>query len=164
MEDLTILSTCGVKGRPPRAPTIKCVKWQAPRIQVMKINVDGGTSGSPALYAIELAFDRGWTNIWLESDSTYVVHILKSSHHVVPWRLLTRWHRVRRLKTDLHMVVSHIYKEGNAVADRLTREEVDSFRGAPFSLPTGFVPKEGFPVARFLTGPRPLDSYVVLWF
>ncbi|KAL8528724.1 hypothetical protein ACS0TY_006251 [Phlomoides rotata] len=51
------------------------------------------------LYAIEIAYDKGWTNIRLESDSTYVVHILKSSHH----------------------------EEGNAVADRLMREEVYSF-------------------------------------
>ncbi|KAL8458489.1 hypothetical protein ACS0TY_036128 [Phlomoides rotata] len=34
---------------------------------------------STTLYAIEIAYDKGWTNIWLESDSTYVVHILKSS-------------------------------------------------------------------------------------
>ncbi|KAL8479156.1 hypothetical protein ACS0TY_026131 [Phlomoides rotata] len=41
-----------------------------------------------ALYAVELAHDRVWTNIWLESDSTYVVHILKSSNLDVHWRLL----------------------------------------------------------------------------
>ncbi|KAL8472978.1 hypothetical protein ACS0TY_029984 [Phlomoides rotata] len=227
MEDLAILSACEVKGRPPRAPTIKCVKWQAPPIQVMKINVDGGTSGTPGkltgggvfcdnfgvfrgcfavahgrgyaieaelatfLYAIELTYDKGWTNIWLESDSTYVVHILKLSNPEVPWRLLGRWHHVHRLRTDLNMVVSHIYMEGNAMAHRLTREEVYSFRwwsepaiflipflqknivsdfitslscrGAPFSLSADFVPKKGFPVARFLIGPRPLDSFVVIW-
>ncbi|KAL8492107.1 hypothetical protein ACS0TY_023652 [Phlomoides rotata] len=32
-----------------------------------------------------------WTNIWLESDSTYVVHIFKSGDPDVPWRLLARW-------------------------------------------------------------------------
>ncbi|KAL8487646.1 hypothetical protein ACS0TY_024096 [Phlomoides rotata] len=49
LEDFAILSACGVKRRPPRAPSIKCIRWQPPlpRIQVMKINVDGGASGSP---------------------------------------------------------------------------------------------------------------------
>ncbi|KAL8510842.1 hypothetical protein ACS0TY_017597 [Phlomoides rotata] len=47
LEDLAILSSCGVKGRPPRAPTIKFIRWQAPPFQVMMINVDGGASGSP---------------------------------------------------------------------------------------------------------------------
>ncbi|KAL8482891.1 hypothetical protein ACS0TY_025795 [Phlomoides rotata] len=144
MEDLAILYACGVKGRPPRAPTIKFVRCQALPINVMKINVDGGASGSlchltgvggfrdnfgvfrgcfavshgwgfafevelaSALYIIELAHDRGWHNIWLESDSTYVVHILKSSDPAVPWSLLARWHHVRRLRSDMNMVVSHI--------------------------------------------------------
>ncbi|KAL8547600.1 hypothetical protein ACS0TY_007065 [Phlomoides rotata] len=79
------------------------------------------------LYAIEIAYDNGWTKIWLESDSTYVVHILKSSLPEVPRRLLDRWHRVRRLRTKLSIVVSHIYKEGNVVVDKLTREEVYNF-------------------------------------
>ncbi|KAL8477241.1 hypothetical protein ACS0TY_029509 [Phlomoides rotata] len=111
-----------------------------------------------AFCAIELAYDKGWSNIWLESDSTYVVHILKSSSPEIPWRLLARWYQVRWLRPNLHMVVSHIFREGNAVADRLSRKEVDRFIRAPFSLTAGFVPKEGFPVARFLMGPRPLDS------
>ncbi|KAL8535021.1 hypothetical protein ACS0TY_010878 [Phlomoides rotata] len=152
MEDLVILSACGVKGRPPRAPNIRCVRWQVPPINVIKINIDGGAAGSPGLltggevfrdnfgvfrgcfavshgrgfafeaelattlFSIELAHDKGWNTIWLESDSTYVVHILKSID------------RVRRLRSGLNMVVSHIYREGNAVADRLTREVVDKFQ------------------------------------
>ncbi|KAL8485253.1 hypothetical protein ACS0TY_027527 [Phlomoides rotata] len=81
-----------------------------------------------ALLAIELAHDKGWNNLWLESDSTYVVHFLKSDLPDVPWRLMARWHRVRRLRPHLHIVVSHIFQEGNAVADRLSREEVSRFK------------------------------------
>ncbi|KAL8509505.1 hypothetical protein ACS0TY_016646 [Phlomoides rotata] len=226
VEDLSILAACGVLGRPPRAPTIRRIRWQVPPMHMMKVNIDGGAAGSPGdltgggvfrdqfgvfrscfavshgrgfafeaelasvFYAIELAHDRGWINIWLESDSTYVVHCLKSGEPDVPWSLMARWHRVRRLKSAMNLVVSHIYREGNAVADRLTCEEVHvfewwsvpplflflsfrricfrifivfpRFRGAPFSLSTGFVPKVGFPVARFLMEHRPLDRFVVL--
>ncbi|KAL8530023.1 hypothetical protein ACS0TY_007193 [Phlomoides rotata] len=78
-------------------------------------------------FAIEIACEKGWSNLWLESDSTYVVNVLKNRQSLVPWRLLGRWHRIRRLLGDLHFVVSHIYRKGNASADRLTREPVDYF-------------------------------------
>ncbi|KAL8515556.1 hypothetical protein ACS0TY_014298 [Phlomoides rotata] len=89
------------------------------------------------LFAIELAYEKRWFNIWLESDSTYVVHILNSGSPEIPWRLLARWHRVRRLRTTMHMVVSHIYREGNAMANRLSREEVDRFLW--WSVPLDFL-------------------------
>ncbi|KAL8537631.1 hypothetical protein ACS0TY_012667 [Phlomoides rotata] len=162
--DLAILAACKVQGKPPKGPTVKCVRWQPPPIGVMKINVDGSAAGSPgqltgggifrdhygvfrgcftathgcgfafeaelatALLAIELAHDKGWNNLWLESDSTYVVHLLKSDLPEVPWRLMARWHRVRQFRPHLHIVVSHIFREGNAVADRLPREEVSTFK------------------------------------
>ncbi|KAL8503958.1 hypothetical protein ACS0TY_022623 [Phlomoides rotata] len=144
------------------------------------------------LFAIELAYEKCWFNIWLESDSTYVVHILNLGCPEILWRLLARWHWVRRLRTTIHMVVSHIYREGNVVANIGSRERrwIDScggrfhrfffalsfrrilllifivslrFRGALFSLSAGFVPKEGFPVGRFLMGPQPLVRSVVFW-
>ncbi|KAL8499339.1 hypothetical protein ACS0TY_022354 [Phlomoides rotata] len=184
--DLDILSACKVKGRPPKAPTVKCVRWQPPPIGIMKINVDGSAAGSPgqltcggmfhdhygvfrgyftatqgcgfafevelatALLAIEIAHDKGWNNLWLESDSTYVVHFLKSDHPEAPWRLMTRWHRVRRLRPHLYVVVSHIFWEGNVVADRLSHEEVYRFRW--WSEPPGFL----FP---FLQRDISLDFY-----
>ncbi|KAL8525168.1 hypothetical protein ACS0TY_014697 [Phlomoides rotata] len=80
-----------------------------------------------ALFAIELAHDKGWKTIWLESDSTYVVQMLKSNNIDVLWSLVTRWHRVHWLRSDMNMVVSHIFREGNAVADRLMHEVVDKF-------------------------------------
>ncbi|KAL8512953.1 hypothetical protein ACS0TY_019205 [Phlomoides rotata] len=96
-DDLAILSTFGVQGRPHRAPNIRCVRWQVPLVNVIKINIDGGAAGSPGpltgggfsvivlecfamshgrgfafeaelastLFAIELAYDKGWKTIWL---------------------------------------------------------------------------------------------------
>ncbi|KAL8508425.1 hypothetical protein ACS0TY_018883 [Phlomoides rotata] len=154
--DLAILLTCRVKERPPKAPTVLCVRWQLLPIGIMKINVDDSVTGSPglligggifrdhyvthgcgfafeaecatALLAIELAHDKGWNNLWLESDSTYVVQFLKYDNLEVPWRLMARWHCVRWLRPHLNVVVSHIFREGNAVADRLSREEFYMFK------------------------------------
>ncbi|KAL8513176.1 hypothetical protein ACS0TY_019389 [Phlomoides rotata] len=77
---------------------------------------------------LKLPMRRARTTFLLESYSTYVVQILKSSHPEVPWRLLARWHHVRGFREEMQIVVSHIYRKGNEVADRLTREEVHSFR------------------------------------
>ncbi|KAL8462101.1 hypothetical protein ACS0TY_033254 [Phlomoides rotata] len=89
-----------------------------------------------AFYAIKLAHDMGWTNLWLESDSTYVVHFFMSGEPDVPWSLMAIWHRVRMLKSVMNLVV-HIYMEGNAVADRLTREKVHIFEW--WSVPPSFL-------------------------
>ncbi|KAL8509015.1 hypothetical protein ACS0TY_016271 [Phlomoides rotata] len=77
--------------------------------------------------AVEIAFDKHWLHLWLETDSIYVVNILKHHTSLVPWRLLGQWHRVRRMMGDMQIVVSHIFREGNTTADRLTREPVDGF-------------------------------------
>ncbi|KAL8550357.1 hypothetical protein ACS0TY_008976 [Phlomoides rotata] len=66
-------------------------------------------------------------NIWLESDSSYVVNFLKTRSLLVPWRLLGQWHKTRRMMDSMQIVVSHIFREGNASADRLTREPIDRF-------------------------------------
>lgn len=68
---------------------------------------------------IEIAFERGWHNIWLESDSTIVVHAFKNES-LVPWHLKTRWHNCLVLTTRMRFIVSHIFREGNTCADGLT--------------------------------------------
>ncbi|KAL8508341.1 hypothetical protein ACS0TY_018804 [Phlomoides rotata] len=80
-----------------------------------------------AFTAIALAHDKHWTSIWLESDSLYVVNFLMTRPLIVPWRLLGQWHKTRRLMDDMQIMVSHIFREGNASAHRLTREPVDRF-------------------------------------
>ncbi|KAL8515515.1 hypothetical protein ACS0TY_014270 [Phlomoides rotata] len=187
--DLEVLSRFGITGRPQMAPAVYCIRWQPPPCRVMKVNVNGGAAGSPGqlrgggvfrdnfgvfrccfaasfgagfafeaelattFMALDLAFERHWNAIWLETNSSYVVHVLKAR------------------PLEMSLVVSHIFREGNASADRLTREAIGrlifivlmELRGVPFSLVMGFIPKEGFSTSRFLTGPRPLDWFVVLW-
>ncbi|KAL8479299.1 hypothetical protein ACS0TY_026238 [Phlomoides rotata] len=38
--------------------------------------------------AVEIAFEKRWLHIWLESDSIYVVTVFKNRNSLVPWRLL----------------------------------------------------------------------------
>ncbi|KAK3218041.1 hypothetical protein Dsin_012011 [Dipteronia sinensis] len=40
-----------------------------------------------ASMAINLAWQNGWHRIWLESDCSYVVHLLASRSEQVPWRI-----------------------------------------------------------------------------
>lgn len=46
---------------------------------------------------------KGWTTLWIESDSTYVVTLLRSRSHLVPWN-----HRNRCLLT-LHHLRNHSF-------------------------------------------------------
>ncbi|KAL8556944.1 hypothetical protein ACS0TY_004425 [Phlomoides rotata] len=78
-----------------------------------------------ALHAICIAAEKGWTQVWIECDSMYVVHCLRNTDTKIPWRLLPLWHRTRSKLANVWLVVSHIYREGNVIADRLTRESVD---------------------------------------
>ncbi|KAL8480982.1 hypothetical protein ACS0TY_027497 [Phlomoides rotata] len=42
-----------------------------------------------AFYALEIAYVKGWMNIWMECDSTYVVQFLKFPNPMVPWRFIS---------------------------------------------------------------------------
>ncbi|XP_057795996.1 uncharacterized protein LOC131012095 [Salvia miltiorrhiza] len=67
--------------------------------------------------AILIAHDRGWLHLWVESDSTYIVHLLHECSTAVPWRFIALWNKVLRLLPDFTLQISHIYREGNKVAD-----------------------------------------------
>ncbi|GAU49076.1 hypothetical protein TSUD_25350 [Trifolium subterraneum] len=60
-----------------------------------------------------------WNNLWLESDSEMVVQAFKNINFMVAWNLRNRWHNVKILLSRMNCIVSHIYKEGNQVADTL---------------------------------------------
>ncbi|KAL8456978.1 hypothetical protein ACS0TY_034996 [Phlomoides rotata] len=49
-----------------------------------------------ALHAIGIAHDLGWTRLCMECDSLYVVQTLRLKNPVIPWQLISRWHRARR--------------------------------------------------------------------
>lgn len=40
--------------------------------------------------AIEIAYDKNWSNMWIESDSSLVVQAFKNSS-LIPWQVRNRW-------------------------------------------------------------------------
>ena len=47
-----------------------------------------------AMKGIEIAHEKGWDRLWLESDSAYVVQLFQSRSLEVPWKLRNRWRSV----------------------------------------------------------------------
>ncbi|KAK9930542.1 hypothetical protein M0R45_027578 [Rubus argutus] len=77
------------------------------------------------VHAIHLASLKGWTSLWIESDSTLVIHFLSSINNKVPWRYSTIWFNCRALLASMSVKISHVYREGNQVADCLANFGVD---------------------------------------
>jgi ribonuclease HI len=72
-----------------------------------------------AIRAIEIAFQNHWGNLWLESDSSCVVATFHNPNKPVAWCLRNRWKNALYMTTQMNFMVSHIYREGNQVADLL---------------------------------------------
>ena len=69
--------------------------------------------------AIEKASEWNWSNLWVETDSTYLVHLFNSGVGRIPWRFRNRWLRAVKMASNMNVTISHIYREGNCVADKL---------------------------------------------
>ncbi|KAL6126962.1 hypothetical protein ACLB2K_075007 [Fragaria x ananassa] len=70
------------------------------------------------IVAIELAWVRDWKHIWLEVDSSLVLDYLRSPL-LVPWNLRVCWLNCLRCISEMTFRSSHIFREGNKVADAL---------------------------------------------
>ena len=68
--------------------------------------------------AIHIALDRHWTHLWLETDSTLVIHYYNFPLLIL-WRFRVHWLNCLHLIKQFSFCISHIYREGNKVADRL---------------------------------------------
>jgi ribonuclease HI len=68
--------------------------------------------------AIEFACDHNWLNLWIESDSRLAV-LAFSSNALVPWAVRNRWHNCKLLTRRMNFIITHIYREGNDIADSL---------------------------------------------
>lgn len=79
-----------------------------------------------AIYAVNMAWDRGWHQLWLECDSSYVVGLFQSKSHHVPWTVKPMWLHCLHLVSNMHFRVSHIFREGNVAADLLAKHGVSA--------------------------------------
>ena len=78
------------------------------------------------MIAMEIANKFGRNSLWLERDSTYVVLLVKNNSHKVPWCFRCRWIRALQFAMNNNIRISHIYREGNCVADKLTSMSIAS--------------------------------------
>ncbi|KAK3204772.1 hypothetical protein Dsin_018818 [Dipteronia sinensis] len=74
-----------------------------------------------ASLAINYAWNLGWHRIWLESDSSYVLQLLSIRSDQVTWRVRQAWQRCIHQISHMEFQVSHIFREGNQVADALSK-------------------------------------------
>ncbi|XP_057790774.1 uncharacterized protein LOC131007877 [Salvia miltiorrhiza] len=73
--------------------------------------------------AINIAHDRGWLHLWVESDSMYVVRLLENRSTNVPWRFLASWKQVLRRLHGFSLIVTHIFREENHPADIMANDD-----------------------------------------
>ena len=71
------------------------------------------------MFAMKIAHNFGWNSLWLEIDSSYVVLLVQNNSHKVPWHFRCKWMRALQYAKKLNVRISHIYREGNCVADKL---------------------------------------------
>ncbi|GAU41845.1 hypothetical protein TSUD_177560 [Trifolium subterraneum] len=78
-----------------------------------------------AMNAIEIAYSKNWFNLWLETDSSLVVAAFKNTSKPVAWPLRNRWNNVVFLLKHMNCMVTHIYREGNKVADLIANHRLN---------------------------------------
>lgn len=66
---------------------------------------------------VEIAAQKQWFPIWLESDSSILVEKVKKKDPEVPWQIRTRWYNCLHVLENNQYFITHIYREGNKVAD-----------------------------------------------
>ncbi|KAK9282908.1 hypothetical protein L1049_011133 [Liquidambar formosana] len=71
------------------------------------------------ILGIEQAWDKGWFQIWLESDSLSVIQCLSNPDFTPPWSLRVRWQNCKTYLRRMRFQFSHIFREGNAMADKV---------------------------------------------
>jgi ribonuclease HI len=119
------------------------VVWHRPTHLWLKCNTDGASKGNPRIsgcggifrnasadallcFAEPLGIKSSYTaelcglmrNIWFETDSSLVLLASKNPDNV-PWELRNRWKNAMLLTRLRNFMVTHIFREGNQVADSL---------------------------------------------
>jgi ribonuclease HI len=69
--------------------------------------------------AIEIAYQKQWNHLWIETDSLSVVSAFNHPEKQVAWSLSNRWKNAVFMSSQMNIIVTHIYREDNQVADLL---------------------------------------------
>lgn len=75
------------------------------------------------IHVVRYAILYNWTNLWLESDFTYIVSLLLKRTSNVPWSLKVAWSRYLN-QISINFQISHIFHKGNFVANPLSKHAV----------------------------------------
>ncbi|XP_019437071.1 PREDICTED: uncharacterized protein LOC109343269 [Lupinus angustifolius] len=137
MTEFSILRAFNVKCNYNKTPRIYEVIWNLPSPGWVKINSDGAAKGFLG-HAGKVAYLKGWHLIWLECDSTWVAEIFMGSR-MVPWKLSNLMHKCRNTMLGMQVRVSHIFREGNACADKLANFGVNSRTDSWWNCPLSFI-------------------------
>jgi len=104
--------------------------------------------------AAEIANQMKWSNIWFESNSALVVLATKKPDKV-PWEIRKRWNNAMAMIRSMNCIDTHIYREGNQVADALANQALSLnsytvWHDAPLFIGEHYVKnKLGWPSYRF---------------
>ena len=77
-------------------------------------------------FAVEKAYELNWHNIWIETDSTYIVHLFNRGIGKVSGTFHSSWSRAVYRAKKLNIIVLNIFREGNNVANQLASEASSS--------------------------------------
>jgi ribonuclease HI len=114
----TTASSCGGIFRDSNSNFISCFAE----------NIGGGSAYhaelSAIMRAVEIANQRRWSNLWIESDSSLVVMAFKNSS-MIPCCLRNRWINCRNMLYRMNFLVTHVYREGNRCADKLASKGLE---------------------------------------
>ncbi|XP_062005947.1 uncharacterized protein LOC133723132 [Rosa rugosa] len=93
--------------------------------------------------AINVALVRRWTHIWLETNSILALRYFKNPG-LIPWRLRTSWLNCLHKVSQITFRMTHIFREGNALADKFARYGASNV-GAVWwrTLPSSFLAEFG---------------------
>jgi hypothetical protein len=72
------------------------------------------------ILAIECAYVRNWKQLWIESDSKLAI-LAYRNQKIIPWQLQNRWSNCLLKIIDMDVIVSHVYREGNSIVDKLSK-------------------------------------------
>ncbi|KAI3473730.1 hypothetical protein Pfo_031188 [Paulownia fortunei] len=71
---------------------------------------------------LELAKEQGISKLWIEIDAQVVINLITSMKAQGHWKLQEMLAKCKNIMKQMHTRITHIYREGNKVADFLANE------------------------------------------